>query len=375
MARTATERRDARRLIPFFFRPVASDPKTRQETLYTLQIGRGLAALAVLLYHTNLIIGLPKYFGLRPADIFMAGRAGVLYFFVLSGFVITLAHWRDLTGAPDMASFAWKRFRRIYPLLWIVLVPLMVLVAIDPSFSPSGGATLWDFIAAAVIAPPLLSHPAEPFLVAEWTLRYEIIFYLLFLVFLKNRKMFCVLVLPILIASIASLAGTAEEPSSFWVAPYFLLFLMGMAGGWAFRSLPIARPTWLLTAGLTGLVACAWIAHRAAITPLLTVVIGLASTLVAVGAARVETKRPSALARVFTFVGDASYSIYLVHYPLLSIVTKILVLVIGSSYLAFMAATALTLAGGICCHLLIERPLLRRIPRRLPGVGSAAKER
>jgi len=375
VARTATEQRNARRLIPFFFRPVAFDPEARQETLYTLQIGRGLAALAVLLYHTNLIIGLPKYFGFRPADIFMAGRAGVLYFFVLSGFVITLAHWRDLTSAPDMASFAWKRFRRIYPLLWIVLVPLMVLVVIDPSFSPSGGATPWDFIAAAVIAPPMLSRPAEPFLVAEWTLRYEIIFYFLFLVFLKNRKLFIVLALPILIASLASLAGTAEEPANFWVAPYFLLFLMGMTGGWAFRSLSITRPTWLLAAGLTSLAVCAWIAYRAAITPLLTVAIGLASTLVAVGAARAETGRPSALARVFIFIGDASYSIYLVHYPLLSIVTKILVRTTGSPYLAFVAATGLTLAGGICCHLMIERPLLRHIPRRVPGAGPAAKER
>ncbi len=354
---------------------MASDPEVRQKTLYTLQIGRGLAALAVLFYHANLIVGLQKYFGFRPADLFMPGRAGVHYFFVLSGFVITLAHWRDLTGAPDMVNFAWKRFRRIYPLLWVVLVPLMVLVAVNPSFSPLGGATWWDFITAATIAPPLLSPQSEPFLVAEWTLRYEIVFYLLFFVFLKSRTLFAVLILPILITSVASLAGTAEEPANFWVAPYFLLFLMGMVGGWAFRSLPIARPAWLLMAGLAGLMACAWIACQAAITPLLTVAIGLASTLVAVGAARAERERPSALVRVFTFVGDASYSIYLVHYPLLSIVMKVLVRATGSAHLAFVVATGLALAGGICCHLMIERPLLRHIPQRWPGVGPAVKER
>lgn len=303
----------------------------------------------------------------------MPGRSGVDYFFVLSGFVIVLAHWRDLTGPSNIAQFAWKRFRRIYPLLWVVLAPLMVLVAIAPSFSPAEVVGPWDYIAALLIAPPPHNPYAEPFLIVEWTLRYEIVFYLLFLVLLKSRTAFAVVALPILIASVASLSGTGE-PTNFWVAPYFLLFFMGMAGGWAFRTLPIARPAWLLVPGLAGLCACAWVAYRTDVTPLLTLAIGLASTLVVVGAARAETGRPSAAARAFTLLGDASYSIYLVHYPLLSIATKALVQVTNSPGLAFAAAAGLALAGGIVCHLMIERPLLRRIPRRPPGFASPAKE-
>lgn len=374
VARDAGERRDARRLIPFFFRPIAFDPEARQKTLYSLQIGRGLAALAVLFYHANLIIGLPKYFDVRPADVFMPGGAGVNYFFVLSGFVIMLAHWRDLTGKPDIANFAWKRFRRIYPLLWVVLCPLVILMVIAPSYSPAGAVLPRDLIAALAIAPPLHASYAEPFLIVEWTLRYEIVFYLLFLVLLKSRVIFAVLTLPLLIASVTSLSNTVAESVNFWIAPYFLLFFMGMAGGWAFKSLPIGRPAWLLIPGLAGLVACAWIAYRTDVTPLLTVGIGLASVLVVVGAARAETGRPSTMARVFTFVGDASYSIYLVHYPLLSISTKILMRVTSSPYLAFTAAIGLALAGGIACHLIVERPLLRRIPRRPPGFGRIVKE-
>ncbi|KQU46000.1 hypothetical protein ASG67_15455 [Sphingomonas sp. Leaf339] len=250
----------------------------------------------------------------------------------------------------------------------------MGLVAIAPSFSPAGGASPWQFLAALMITPPLHRPYAEPFLVAEWTLRYEIIFYLLFLVLLKSRSLFVVLTLPVLIAGMVSLSSTTEEPTNFWVAPYFLLFFMGMAGGWAFKSLPIGRPAWLLVLGLAGLIACAWVAYRTDITPLLTVAIGLVSTIVVVGAARAETGRPSALARVFTFLGDASYSIYLVHYPLLSISTKMLMPVTNSPYLAFLIVTGLALAGGIGCHLMVERPLLRRIPRRPPGFGRRAKE-
>ena len=53
----------------------------RHQSIYTVQIGRCLAGLLVLLYHANLIIGLEKYCGIRPANIFMLGGVGVEYFF------------------------------------------------------------------------------------------------------------------------------------------------------------------------------------------------------------------------------------------------------------------------------------------------------
>jgi len=57
----------------------------------SLQMGRGLAALAVVLYHAADTITLPKYIGSDTTGLlkyFLPGHAGVHYFFILSGFVI-----------------------------------------------------------------------------------------------------------------------------------------------------------------------------------------------------------------------------------------------------------------------------------------------
>ena len=42
------------------------------------------------------------------------------FFFVLSGFIITYIHLRDLRQRTNLGSFLLKRFNRIYPVFWIV---------------------------------------------------------------------------------------------------------------------------------------------------------------------------------------------------------------------------------------------------------------
>lgn len=335
-------------------------------SLQSLQVGRGLAAVAVLLYHANLIIGLPKYYGVQPAEILIAGKAGVEYFFVLSGFVMVIAHWRDLHGEADMAGFIWKRFRRVYPLLWAVLLPLMLLVSLDPSYSPANEVGVMDYLSALAIAP-VLDLPVEPFLIVEWSLRYEILFYTLFLVLLHSRAAFIIMSLPVLTAGVFSLSGTSLAGVECFATPYFLLFFMGMAGGWAFKRWSVATPGGVIAAGLALLGICVWQASSGSFSHILVSGFGVASTLIVTGAAWAERGRPPQSKSMLALLGDASYSIYLVHYPVLSIATKIAVRVTDSPDLAFVMASGVALLGGIGCHLVVERPLLRLLPNRLPG--------
>ena len=65
------------------------------KTYTTLQMGRGIAALAVLLYHENVYFS--AYMSYEPIKILRAGNAGVWFFFVLSGAIMVLAH-RDWFG-------------------------------------------------------------------------------------------------------------------------------------------------------------------------------------------------------------------------------------------------------------------------------------
>lgn len=68
--------------------------------------------------------------------------------------------------------------------------------------------------------------------------------------------------------------------------------------------------------------------------------------------------------RVMVFLGAASYSIYLVHANVLDIGLKLIsktkpAWIEGSLGLIMAGLAVLSVVGGVACHLLVERPLLR----------------
>ena len=77
---------------------------------------RGLAAIVVLVYHTQLLLPLgflrSSWFSLHsPIRLFLTGRAPVLFFFVLSGYVLTQAIRNQFpTG---WSEWAWRRTLRL----------------------------------------------------------------------------------------------------------------------------------------------------------------------------------------------------------------------------------------------------------------------
>ncbi len=75
-------------------------------TLTTLQAGRAVAALAVLLYHAAQATETRvEAFPAGLARVLGYGFLGVDLFFVLSGFIILHAHWDDRSGMrPALAQ-------------------------------------------------------------------------------------------------------------------------------------------------------------------------------------------------------------------------------------------------------------------------------
>ncbi len=77
---------------------------------------RGIAALAVVIYHYttryNQIYDTTSLFN------FHAGWLGVPFFFILSGFVITLT----VNKCKSPVEFLYRRFIRLYPTYWICLI-------------------------------------------------------------------------------------------------------------------------------------------------------------------------------------------------------------------------------------------------------------
>jgi exopolysaccharide production protein ExoZ len=96
--------------------------------------------------------------------------------------------------------------------------------------------------------------------------------------------------------------------------------------------------------------------------PQLRALDGPASALVLAGLISMEGYIGRHASAVFSFFGDASYSIYLTHYAVLSILAKIAVSLNIFGFLApipaFAALAVLSTAAGCILYALVELPLL-----------------
>lgn len=96
---------------------------------------RGIAALWVMLFHAQVIVG--KFFPiLQRPRIFHKGYHGVDLFFMLSGFILMYTHGHEffrLRKVP-LIRFARLRFTRVYPLSTVVSLLIGVLVILQPGF-------------------------------------------------------------------------------------------------------------------------------------------------------------------------------------------------------------------------------------------------
>lgn len=140
---------------------------------FNLEALRGFAALVVvwhhIIYHKYWLDPAYKPAGLLSFD--APGHLSVLVFFVLSGYVIGLAHAAPLQRGTIL-SYLKKRFSRIYPIYFLSMV-LALLVAKHsyPLSTVLGNLTMTQNFLTPVIFE---NNPA-------WSLNFEILFYLLFI--------------------------------------------------------------------------------------------------------------------------------------------------------------------------------------------------
>ena len=148
-----------------------------------IQILRGLAVLAVMLAH----------FG----PIFPGGFLGVDVFFVISGFVITFSLARAMRNSNSsrivLLNFYKKRFFRLVPALAVVLVAVLLVsfFLLSPSdFEVQAEMSLWSLVFAGNLGAALLdgggyfAEPLRPnWLLHLWSLGVEEQFYLAFPLF------------------------------------------------------------------------------------------------------------------------------------------------------------------------------------------------
>lgn len=169
--------------------------------IYSIQILRGLAAFAVVLIHSEALMY--DYYGvlsmkLHEVQIFDDARSGVDLFFVISGFIMTYNYLKKGTSWSD---FIVNRIIRIVPLYWLLSISLYLLFLFVPALFSNLRLEFEQLIYSLFFMP----NENSPVIKIGWTLNYEMFFYLLFsLVFFLPKKadvQFVWLILALLVLS------------------------------------------------------------------------------------------------------------------------------------------------------------------------------
>lgn len=320
---------------------------------------RGIAALVVLVGHFS-----NKS---RLWDAILGSRApqlGVMLFFLLSAFLMTILYLDRAPSRPALRGYAVARAARILPLYFAIVV-----------LSFLAQQTGWDWLTRSAydIAgwKSLLSHLLTLYgTQVLWTIPSELHFYLIFaaLWWLRPRlplaiPAFCIIVLGVFASGHWPL-GPKQPVMGFPVDLPLLrglpFFTMGMAMGilhnrWQpparmrHHAYAMALPMLLLLypailERLTGWTYDMWF------TPAILLVMSLIFfTLVFM----VPDGNPVLENRVGDYLGKISYSLYLLHFPILLLLTE-LGLAKGVAGLALFLAT--TIAAAALTFRLYESP-------------------
>jgi exopolysaccharide production protein ExoZ len=219
-------------------------------------------------------------------------------------------------------------------------------------------------------------HPHNlraPILIPGWTLCHEMFFYLLFgaTLFLKPRRQLLALA-GIFLALFAVRPWVADGTALAYrfTSPLQLEFVAGcIVGLWTVQSrgpiLPLRWAGVVLVAGLS----LGAVIHAIDPTTSRVIAFGIPSVMVLIAAIAAEKPIAAREFKPLTFLGDASYSVYLFHIVLYRLMPNL----VGTHA---VASLLLTIAGACLIHLWVEKPvtnLIRgryRLGRLIPALAG-----
>ena len=345
--------------------------------LPTVQALRALAALMVVLYHVE--SGINGWFAPRVAlPSATAGAAGVDLFFLISGFIMVVTS-RGLSAGEFMT----RRLIRIVPLYWLSTFVFLAAAFVLPQREGqdhSIAATLTSLLFIPYARPDGAIQPLNP---VGWTLNYEMFFYVLFALGLSFARNAMVRVVGTALVAIV-LLGALVRPDlpaaatllRFWADPIVLEFLAGMAVARLYLSgFRIGAPA----ASLLALLAFAtFILAAMSAEPhgFGRLVLWGGPALLLLLAAVLGPDLP--LPRPVILLGDASYSLYLFHLPILLVFKQLgprLALPwqdAATPWLVGLAITGAAILVALVAYLWFERPVTRLL-RRWFAAADASK--
>ncbi len=345
---------------------------------------RGIAAIAVVLTHCigtfpingNRAWWLSAFGDLSFANQCLAivgavfnGGAAVVLFFVLSGYVLTLSLQRSGTTLLGIAAFLVRRVMRLMPPMWVsiaVFVPVVIVTprAIDPRDLSAWFQAVFDvdISGLAIIRNMLLQQTNLNAVI--WTMLVELVASVLivpfFMVSRSGRWMGIVLLLGLMgLGWLHSTGGTD-------VSRFLFCFQLGLLIAVGRERIPASLPSALLATLAVGLFAGARLGGLT----------GFGNTIVLAGGSGLLMVAVLSLARapvahwldhrVSRFAGQVSYSVYLLHIPVIFVMAQLFARAGFAAWPAgvlvptfFVSTLIATLGIAALCYRWVEAPSVR----------------
>jgi peptidoglycan/LPS O-acetylase OafA/YrhL len=259
-----------------------------------------------------------------PLHVLWNGTPAVHVFFVLSGFVLVLPFTRPGAG-PSWAQYYAKRFFRLYLPAWASLAVAVALILLiprtaSPLQSPWADMYVVDPSLGQVLKDASLMLNASTINTPLWSLKWEVAFSLLLpayiLIALRWRRFWPV---KIALALLLAVVGAMQDVEWLSFLPIFLIgAVLGvererireLTGSWP-------RGVWLLVAAAGLFLANAeWISPDKPV-PYVEAVVTAGATLIVLLFVSCSSAKRLGDTVVAQWLGRVSFSLYLVHLPII----------------------------------------------------------
>jgi peptidoglycan/LPS O-acetylase OafA/YrhL len=342
------------------------------EKIQNIQALRGIAVLLVVFFHVQIVEEKYAQYDFISPDFFIIGMSGVDLFFVISGFVMVIVTHRSFQSSGKIRQFLYHRITRIYPLYWFYSSLVLCVYLIQPTLVNSSVGNQVNIISSYLLLPQDL----PPLINVGWTLILEMYFYFVFALLLllpKEKFLFGIIAWGsslVIIDNYFNYLNETNNPFLYYYAnPLILEFIGGCLIAIMYkRQYLFGSP--LFFALLSFFL---WILGYYYFQELLSgdmtknswlrvFVFGVPAMLAVYASILFEKKEGALMPRWLRSIGDASYSIYLSHLLVLTVIGKIWLYfategIVDNTIMLLLMFTAVLIAGFLS-YTFIERPML-----------------
>jgi exopolysaccharide production protein ExoZ len=349
-----------------------------RERVQSIQFLRFVAASLVVFSHSMLAIDTYSNGNESRSILYLTnfGAVGVHIFFVISGFIMVYTSFRKDGHYFNSPKFLLRRFIRIYPIYWIYAAGYLLFHEV--------GSTGYNLSVGEIFKSLLLLPGYSSLIIGPgWTLAYEVYFYICFAIFMNLGLLRGLLAMTIffLISITVGVVFHFDDAIAQVVTNSLLMeFLAGAWVAYLFVSEARLSITWsnglLLLAAIVFIGSFAYGYHR--MPSILTW--GVPSALLVAGFVFKERSGGlGGLVRTSSFLGDSSYSLYLLHILLIDIFFGAFLAVFPQTKFGYIAIclgfTAFCVAIAYLSYEIVERRVVTSLQAIVRSFSKAAVSR